>query len=132
MLGRQAPEPLPERVERDIRDLHKALAEHLGTVHIEWAHDGSLAWLLQLRQVAPLSSASVIVPGMRAHFRRFDVMRGLEALRAEVAEAREHGDGIELIGDVGITSHFGDILRQASLPSRLVRAASAVDPSPAG
>jgi hypothetical protein len=28
-------------------------------------------------------------------------------------------EGIELAGDVGITSHAGDLLRRAAIPSRL-------------
>lgn len=121
MLGRQAPEPLPADVRAKVRELHDALASRVGSVHLEWAHDGSSVWLLQLRQVAPLADSSVIVPGDAARFRRFDVVDGLEALRAEVEHARELGEGIEVVGDVGITSHFGDVLRQAGVPSRLVR-----------
>jgi hypothetical protein len=28
-------------------------------------------------------------------------------------------EGIEIAGDVGVTSHAGDLLRRASIPSRL-------------
>jgi hypothetical protein len=122
MLGRQAPEAIPADVRREVRELHDALASRVGSVHLEWAYDGSSVWLLQLRQVAPLTGSSVIVPGERGRFRRFEVADGLEALRAEIEHARELGEGIEVVGDVGITSHFGDVLRQAGVPSRLVRA----------
>jgi hypothetical protein len=122
MLGRQAPAPLPADVRAEVVELHDALASQVGSVHLEWAYDGSAVWLLQLRQVAPLADSSVIVPGEPARFRRFDVADGLEALRAEVEHARELEEGIEVVGDVGITSHFGDVLRQAGVPSRLVRA----------
>ena len=122
MLGRQAPAPLPADVLGDVRGLHDALASSVGSVHLEWAYDGSSVWLLQLRQVAPLSDSSVIVPGKPGRFRRFEVADGLEALRAEVERARALDEGIEIVGNVGITSHFGDVLRQAGVPSRLVRA----------
>lgn len=122
MLGRQAPRPLPADVRAEVTELHDALASEVGTVHLEWAYDGSSVWLLQLRQVAPLADSSVIVPGEPSRFRRFDVVDGLEALRVEVEHARELDEGIEVVGNVGITSHFGDVLRQAGVPSRLVRA----------
>jgi hypothetical protein len=124
MLGRQGPAPLPPDVRSEVRELHDALAAHVGSVHLEWAHDGASVWLLQLRQVAPLFDASVIVPGEPGRFRRFEVADGLDALRAEIEHARELDEGIEVIGNVGITSHFGDVLRQAGVPSRLVRADS--------
>lgn len=122
MLGRQAPESLPPDVMHDVAQLHSALATLVGTIHIEWVHDGSRVWLLQLRQVAPLTTASIVVPGSPARFRRFDTSRGLDALREEIRDALEHDEGIELLGNVGITSHFGDVLRQAGIPSRLLRA----------
>jgi hypothetical protein len=121
MLGRQAPAPLPADVRADVRELHDALAARVGSVHLEWAHDRTSVWLLQLRQVAPLSDSSVIVPGEPGRFRRFEVADGLEALRAEIERAQELAEGIELVGNVGITSHFGDVLRHAGVASRLVR-----------
>jgi hypothetical protein len=128
MLGRQAPGPLPANVRADVRELHSALASRVGSIHIEWAHDRSSVWLLQLRQVTPLADFFVLVPGEPARFRRFDVGDGLEALRTEVGHARELDEGIEVVGDVGITSHFGDVLRQAGVPSRLVRTDTVAGP----
>jgi len=29
------------------------------------------------------------------------------------------GEGIEVAGDIGVTSHAGDLLRRAAIPSRL-------------
>lgn len=123
MLGLQAPASLPVDVRAKVRQLHEKLSSRVGSIHLEWAYDGSSVWLLQLRQVAPLSSSSMIVPGEPIRFRRFEVAEGLEALRVEVERARELAEGIEIVGDVGVTSHFGDVLRQAGVPSRLIRAA---------
>ena len=52
---------------------------------------------------------------------RFEVKRGIEALRKLVDELRSGGEnhGIILVGNVGITSHFGDILRRSGIPSRI-------------
>ena len=51
----------------------------------------------------------------------FKVKQGLEALRQLIPLAEKELVGIRLIGDVGITSHFGDILRKAKIPSRISR-----------
>ena len=45
---------------------------------------------------------------------------GLKALRDKI-RVNEKGTGIELIGEVGISSHFGDVLRQAQVPSFIKR-----------
>ena len=41
-----------------------------------------------------------------------------EGVRARWSGANE---GIEVAGDIGVTSHAGDLLRRAAVPSRLVR-----------
>jgi hypothetical protein len=56
----------------------------------------------------------------------FRVSDGLEPLRELVAEVAGIGEGIVLIGDVGVTNHFGDILRPAEIPSRLKLALAGV------
>ena len=64
-----------------------------------------------------VSVNQVIVPGEPRKFRTFDVGDGLDALRGLIAEVQGTGDGIALEGRVGITSHFGDLLRRAKIPS---------------
>jgi hypothetical protein len=61
----------------------------------------------------------VIFPGRpsREHF--FPVSDGLEALRRLVARLEGTNEGVVVIGDVGVTSHFGDVLRRARVPSRV-------------
>jgi hypothetical protein len=51
----------------------------------------------------------------------FDPSSGLEQLRELIATAAPD-EGIEVAGDVGVTSHAGDLLRRAAIPSRLVEA----------
>jgi hypothetical protein len=51
----------------------------------------------------------------------FDPSSGLEQLRELIATAALD-EGIEVAGDVGVTSHAGDLLRRAAIPSRLVEA----------
>ena len=63
----------------------------------------------------------VISIDARTGLRAIQVPGDLEAFRGFVTQAVQDGFGIVLKGDVGITSHFGDILRANRLPSRLER-----------
>ena len=47
------------------------------------------------------------------------LMDGLEGLRELVTRVQGTGDGIVLVGEVGVTSHFGDVLRKGRVPSRI-------------
>jgi hypothetical protein len=87
---------------------------------IEWAFDGTELWILQLQLTEVVISRSIIVQGEATRFHRFEVAQGLDDLRALIESLKPTEDGIELIGAVGITSHFGDVLRRARIPSRLV------------
>lgn len=119
MLGGGRPEPLPDDVVKAVADTAEKLQATLGPVRIEWAFDGARVWVLQLQQASAVGHAATIVPGSPRQWRTFDVSEGLEALRALIDDASEHGDGIVLRGDVGVTSHLGDVLRRAGIPSRL-------------
>ena len=59
------------------------------------------------------------MPGEAARFHPLDVSQGIEALRHLIAQLRGTGDGIVLVGRVGVTSHLGDLLRRARFPSRI-------------
>jgi hypothetical protein len=93
-----------------------------GTIKLEWAFDEELVWILQMQQIEHAIHDSIIVPGEPEHFRRFDVARGIDQFRDFVADVTNAGDGVILAGGVGITSHFGDILRRSGIPSRLEHA----------
>lgn len=119
MLGRRQPEPLPSGVEDDVRTLYRRAAERLGAVRLEWAHDGSTVWVLQLQRGETAEARRTIYPGDPDVEHRFEVAEGLEALRALVGRIEGSGEGIVLVGNVGVTSHLGDVLRRARIPSRL-------------
>jgi len=119
MLARAAPARLPERVVDDVRRLGAAAAATLGPVRLEWAHDGDQAWVLQLQLATATASATTIHPGTASRWHRFDPSLGLEALRDLIASVSVD-EGIEVTGDIGVTSHAGDLLRRAAVPSRLV------------
>jgi hypothetical protein len=118
MLARAAPARLPARVLDDVRRVGARAAADLGPVRFEWAHDGDQAWVLQLHLAEAAASATTIYPGVPSRWHRFDPSRGLEGLRELIASVGV-GEGIEIAGDVGVTSHAGDLLRRAAIPSRL-------------
>jgi hypothetical protein len=119
MLARQAPARLPDRVVDDVRRLGARAAADLGPVRFEWAHDGDQAWVLQLHLATAAASATTIHPGTASRWHRFDPSLGLDKLR-ELIAAVGTDEGIEVAGDIGVTSHAGDLLRRAAIPSRLV------------
>jgi hypothetical protein len=118
MLARAAPIPLPAPVVDDIRRLGARAAAALGPVRFEWAHDGDTAWVLQLHLATAAASGTTIYPGAPSRWHRFDPALGLEALRDLIASVGVD-EGIEIAGDIGVTSHAGDLLRRAAIPSRL-------------
>jgi hypothetical protein len=121
MLGRRAPATPPAQVVRDVTALAARAAAEVGPARLEWVHDGERAWVLQLHLAAGVSHGGVIHPGEPSRWRSFDPVQGLDSLRSLIAEASAAGEGIVVTGDVGITSHVGDLLRRAAVPARLAR-----------
>lgn len=119
MGGRRGPETLPEEVTRAVLGLYEHVSSILGPVRFEWVWDGANVWLVQLHRGKSPGQGRVIYPGEAKGYRRFPVSQGLESLRELVEEIRGTGEGIVLVGRVGVTSHFGDVLRRAEIPSRL-------------
>lgn len=119
MTGRRPPEELPPEVLRDVRSAYGRAASTLGPVRCEWVHDGARVWVLQLHRAGGVSSGRVVHPGDAASYCFFEVSQGIEALRELIGKVRETGEGIVLVGRVGVTSHLGDLLRRAQIPSRI-------------
>lgn len=115
MLGTRPAEALPEDVVSDVRALVDRAATVLGPVRMEWAHDGERAWVLQMhlvrgdRRRASTGTADVWLD--------FDPTDGLDALRALVLEAAAARAGVRVTRPVGLTSHVGEILREAGVPA---------------
>jgi hypothetical protein len=125
MLGEQAPESLPAAVLADVRALAEAARQQLGPVRLEWVHDGSQAWVVQLHIARQFfAGASVVSAGEANRWLDFEVADGLDSLRELVGRAQAESAGIRIHGSVGLTSHVGDLLRRAGVPGRLA------DPEP--
>jgi hypothetical protein len=123
MLGRQSAEQLPSRTIASVKELVQRVNEMIGgTIKVEWAFDEDLVWILQLQQLDHDVYDTVIVPGESNEFRHFETTEGIDRFRDFVEEARKAGAGVILRGAVGITSHFGDILRRSRVPSRIEHA----------
>jgi hypothetical protein len=121
MLGNDAPTYLPTVIQRDVKATISELRKVLGPCRMEWVHDGNKVWIVQVH-VGGISSDPIrIVDGSADEWVDFYVDNGLECLRSLLSQMNLSRKGIRLIGDVGVTSHFGDLLRGFKVPSCLVR-----------
>jgi hypothetical protein len=120
MVGLAGAQELPAEVVSSVRSLYEEARARLGPVRMEWVHDrGGQTWVVQLHRGATTSQGSIIHRGEAERYQRFDVARGIDELRALIARVRGTGEGIILVGNVGVTGHFGDLLRKAEIPSRV-------------
>jgi hypothetical protein len=119
MQGEVGSQYLPLAVRRAVERLYEAARLVLGPVRFEWVYDeeGQLAWLVQLHKGATSSTDRFLVPGSPAHWIPFKTDEGLEALR-NLVENMSGETGLMLEGNVGVTSHFADILRKAGIAAR--------------
>jgi hypothetical protein len=120
MLGQVELAILSEETLNGVNQLYEKARQHLGPVRMEWVHDKSgMTWVVQLHRGKTTSQGSVIHKGEASFYHRFEVARGIDELRTLIAKVRGRGEGIILVGHVGVTSHFGDLLRKAEISSRV-------------
>lgn len=120
MIGADYLDFLPDSVLLKLKELLNEIRKYyylLGDVSIEWVFDGTKLWLVQLNQIKEKGLGTTIVVGEPTKYEKFYVEDGLEQLRSKINAIKGRDIGIELIGDVGLTSHFGDVLRHANIPS---------------
>ncbi|MGH9956376.1 MAG: hypothetical protein ACREBC_04495, partial [Pyrinomonadaceae bacterium] len=117
MLG-SSPESLPKAVEDSVMELYGEASRQLGAVRFEWVYDGETSWIVQLHKGATSTLGTTIYPGEAKVLKRFDVREGIESLRKLIPTIGTD-EGITIVGDVGVTSHLGDLLRRARVPSRI-------------
>lgn len=119
MQGVQSAVTLPDDVMSGVEGMFRTASSVLGAVRMEWAYDGRTFWVLQMHRGFSPTNGRVIFPGDAATFHEFPISRGIAALRSLVDRVKGSGDGIVLVGEAGVTSHLGDILRRARIPSRI-------------
>ncbi len=127
MVGEKNIEELPFEVIEAVGDLNDQLRIYhsdLGDVSFEWVYDGKKVWVVQLNQLrldgkTSTSGQRIIVDGNPSYYEKVFVKDGLDNLRKKIDLIKGLNVGIELIGNIGITSHFGDVLRLANVPSKL-------------
>lgn len=127
MVGKQDKLELPTEVIKEVKFLNNKIRNHhkeLGDVSIEWVYDGKNVWLVQLNQLKgenkyKNSENNIIVHGNPSHYEKVFVKDGLDSLRNKIDLVKDKNIGIELIGSIGVTSHFGDLLRLSNIPAIL-------------
>ena len=119
MSGQSETSALPSDVEESVVSLFETARQKIGPVRLEWAVDSNCAWVVQFHRGSVESIGRTIYPGTADSYRHFDVADGLETLRSLIEEVKGTGEGVIVHGNVGVTSHFGDILRKARIPSEI-------------
>jgi hypothetical protein len=121
MVGEQPVEQLPGYIRKVVSDTYYQAESRLGPVRFEWVYDGIYVWVVQLHKGKSSSTSEIIYPGQDdTEYIEYDTTRGINGLR-DLITAHMPGAGIILRGNVGVTSHFGDLLRKAGIPSKLIR-----------
>jgi hypothetical protein len=119
MVGDVPPDKLPFEIVRDVRAKLVDIRDQIGAARLEWVHDGTRVWVIQLHSGSISSSGRIIYPGAPSVEHRFPVEQGLEELRNFISRIDRSREGVILVGNVGITSHFGDVLRSSRVAARI-------------
>jgi hypothetical protein len=120
MVGQVNLAVLPKETLDGVQQLYEEAAKSLGPVRMEWVQDKSgKTWVVQLHRGKTSTQGSIIHVGEASFYHRFEVERGIDDLRRLIAQVAGRGEGIVLVGHVGVTSHLGDLLRKAEIPSRI-------------
>lgn len=121
MLGKDIPELLPREVIEDVRGVTTELRKQLGAIRIEWAHDGAKVWILQMHRARAGVGSINFVDSQRAPraWVTYRTQDGLEALRDLLNNAANECQGVEVVGEFGLTSHVGELLSGSPVPIRI-------------
>lgn len=122
MIGTEEKGKLPSFVRQAVEKMNDTIRSFhniLGEVSIEWVFDGNIVWIVQMNQLKTkcVRDKNIIVFGSPEKYDKVFVKDGLDNLREKINLLKDKNIGIQLIGNVGITSHFGDVLRLSGIPS---------------
>lgn len=129
MIGAKYKE-LPSDVKKSVAELYKKIVKEIGPVKIEWVFDGKQTWCIQMHKTKHVQSDENIIvqsKNKKTKYHNFSIdseintKEQLDELRKLIKIIDTEFMGISLIGDIGVTSHFGDILRKENIPSKIVR-----------
>ncbi|MCA6108970.1 hypothetical protein [Bradyrhizobium cenepequi] len=120
MLGQRPPEQLPPEIVADVELTYSEIVAKIGAVRFEWVHDGQRVWIVQLHKGGTSSDAAMLVPGEASEWAVFKASRGLDELRRFLADLPDNV-GVRIEGEIGLTSHFADLLRKTRRPARISR-----------
>lgn len=120
MLGQRSPESLPAKIAADVEKTYTDAVSAIGAVRFEWVHDGERVWIVQLHSGGTNSAAATLVPGEAAEWVVFNASQGLDELRHFLA-GLPPDVGVRIEGEIGLTSHFADLLRKTKRPARISR-----------
>lgn len=125
MVGESGTSVIPSAILQKVKENYRFASQALGdAVRFEWVFDGENLWTVQFHRGESDSYGNVIYPGAEntayIEFATHDAdgHSRIEKLR-ELIATHVPGTGITLVGDVGVTSHLGDLLRKAKIPSRI-------------
>jgi hypothetical protein len=122
MLGEAPDSHLPDYVKDSVQNVWERACRIFGPVRFEWCFDKTgTVWIVQFHLGRRNSNGNVIYPGKPEGFKVFKVSKGIKEFRSLIEQAKKEKFGIILKGNVGITSHFGDLLWRNEIPSRLER-----------
>lgn len=130
MVGNVPPEKLPFEVMDKVRETVKSLKSTFDkhgicnpTFTVEWGYSKyEEVEIFQLNFTEDTGRGHMIVRPSSSvkNYKEYHTSEGLDNFRDFLQSISEY-EGVKLIGNVGITSHFCDILREEKIPSFLVR-----------
>jgi len=120
MRGQSSPESLPAEIAADVEETYAEAVSAIGALRFEWVHDGERVWIVQLHKGGTNSAAAILVPGEAAEWAVFKTSRGLDELRHFLA-CLPADVGVRIEGEIGLTSHFADLVRKTKRPAWISR-----------
>lgn len=99
------------------------IACNIGDVSFEWVLDeNNELWIVQFNKLNHKSTNNIIVPAECENIEYIDfdtTTNDIDSLRGIIKHIQSQSakGGVRVLGNIGVTSHIGDILRASSIPS---------------